>query len=441
MRKMLKMSIACAVMMGAGAVSAQADNVDILSNVKVNGQIRARYEMVDASDAANKPNANALTNRLVLGVGADMFGTDWLSAYAEMTDVRALNNNYDDKFAGNGTETNDVVADSEQTRLTQSYIDLKYGKTKLRVGRQIINLDNQRFVGAVDWGQMPQTFDAYTLTDNTIENLNLTASYITQVNRVFNQDNTVSANAATAGKYDTRSILLNASYKVMDELKVTAYDYMIGQGTATTNGTGGSDTYGIALTGDVAVANGIKVNYRAEYAKQTDPTMENKSATGNVNVDASYYDLELGANISGILVGAQYEVLSGDGDATGKETAFATPLATLHAHNGWADMFLATPTAGLVDMNLMVGYTSKEIGTAKVIYHDYTSDVGSKDWGTELDVVYTRAIPGVNNLTGMLKYANYSADSSTKNTAFVGTNMNIDTSKFIAMLDYKFATK
>ena len=39
-----------------------------------------------------------------------------------------------------------------------------------------------------------------------------------------------------------------------------------------------------------------------------------------------------------------FEVLEGDGT-----TAFQTPLATLHAFQGWADQFLVTPGAGVDD--------------------------------------------------------------------------------------------
>lgn len=414
--------MAAVMMMGVGAVSAQAEGTDILTNIKAKGQVRARYEMVDTNNAT--PNANALTNRLTVGVSADLLGTDWLSAYAEMTDVRALNDNYNDGYAGNGVENHNTVADAEQTRLTQAYIDIKYGKTKLRAGRQMINLDNQRFVGAVDWRQMPQTFDAYTLTNNSIDNLNLTAVYVNQVNRVFADET-----GARAKDWDTRTLLLNASYKVMDELKVTAYDYMIGTGTA---GGMGSDTYGVALTGDIKAADGVKVGYRAEYANQTDATMENSGFDNSTsNVDADYMNFQLNADVSGFLVGAQYEVLSGTNGTDGN-TAFATPLATLHAHNGFADMFLTTPAAGLEDLNICLGYKSKDLGMLKATYHDYTAEVGNADYGTELDVTYARAIPGVNNLSGLLKVADFNADDA---SAYV------DTTKFWAMLDYKFATK
>lgn len=427
MRKMVKMSMAAVMVMGIGSVSAQAEGTEILSNIKVDGQARARYEMVDKNNA--KPNANAITNRLKIGIGADLFGTDWLSAYAEMTDVRALNENYDSTSNG---ENHQIVADPEQTRLTQAYLDIKLGDPKLRIGRQAINLDNQRFVGAVDWRQMFQTFDAYTLTYNSIENLNLFASYVTQVNRVFDKE-------TAAGDWDTRTLLLNASYKVMDELKVTAYGYLIGEGTSTA--VGGADTYGMSLTGNVNAIDGVKLDYRAEYATQTDPSMESSglAAGSNVKADANYYNIELNADISGFLAGIQYEVLSGDGDGAGDESTFQTPLATLHAHNGYGDIFLTTPDAGLEDLNFTLGYKSKEFGTLKAIYHDFSSEVGSIDYGRELDIIYTRAVPGVNNLTGTLKFVDYNAGD----TVAEGnpTAQSYDMTKFVAMLDYKFSTK
>ncbi len=36
---------------------------------------------------------------------------------------------------------------------------------------------------------------------------------------------------------------------------------------------------------------------------------------------------------------------------------FATPLATLHIFNGWADLFLTTPANGLKDLYFQAGYS------------------------------------------------------------------------------------
>ena len=405
MRKMLKMSIAAAMVMGIGSVSAQADGINIISNVKANGELRLRYENVDQDNALK--NANAFTSRLRIGASADLLDTDWLSAYVEMTNVANLNSNYN---ATNGKDTaHSVVADPEQTRLTQSYLDAKFGDTNLRFGRQQIKLDNVRFVGNVGWRQMFQTFDAVTLTNKSIENLDLFASYITRVNAVKYE-----------AKSSVRHLLVNVSYKVMPELKVTAYSYMLG----TTH-----DTYGLALTGKVGISDGVKLNYRAEYATQTDPTMENKGTDkDSVKVDSDYIRVDLGVNANGILAGIGYEVL-GEDDEGGR--GFNTPLATLHAHNGWGDQFLKTPVGGLEDLSLMAGYKAKDFGTFKVVYHDYSSDASSTDYGTEINAVYTNKIPGVNGLTGLIKVADFDADTDGGMT---------DTTKIWLSLGYKFAS-
>ena len=379
----------------------------LLDNITVKGEIRPRYEMVD-DDNANS-NANAVTNRLQIGVKADLFATDWLSGYAEMTDVHNANDNYNS--TNNGQTGYSVVVDPAQTRLTQSYLDFKLNKTLFRVGRQMVVLDNKRFVGAVNWRQMPQTFDAYALVDNSLENLKLLAAYVSQVNTI---------KAGDSDSYNTDTVLLNAKYKANDALNVTGYGYLIGSL---------HDTYGLALTGKAA-----SINYRAEYAKQADASLETGNQ-GKPDADADYINLQADMNMSGFLVGAQYEVLSGTESAD--KTAFTTPLATLHAFNGWADKFLATPATGLVDMSLMVGYKSKSFGVAKAIWHDFSSDVSSIDYGSELDLLYKRAVPGFKNLSGMVKAAMYSAgdDVAAGNSVPLAT----DTTNVWLMPDNKFS--
>jgi len=405
MKKMIKMSLAAAMIMGISSVTAQA--TEIMSNVKAKGEIRARYENVDADNGKN--DANALTNRLMIGVGADLFGTDFLSAYVEMTDVHALNDNYNSTNNGGGSGNVQVVADPEQTRVTQAYIDIKSNGFLLRSGRQMINLDNQRFVGAVGWRQMPQTFDAFLLSYTGVKNLNLAAVYVSQVNRIF---------ADARNSFETETVLLNGSYKVSDALKVTLYDYMISSV---------SDTYGISLTGKTKLGD-AKINYRAEYAVQADASLETDN-NGKPDADADYYNLNVGVNMNGILGSIGYEVLSG-ANASGSETAFSTPLATLHGKNGWADKFLGTPAGGIEDLSFMLGYKSKDLGLFKVVYHDFQADTGSVgDYGTEIDAVYKNKVPGVKGLVAMLKYADYDAD-----------NYSVDTTKIWFMLDYKFAT-
>ena len=70
------------------------------------------------------------------------------------------------------------------------------------------------------------------------------------------------------------------------------------------------------------------------------------------------------------------------GDGT---VSVQTPLATLHAFDGWADKFLTTPKDGIDDAYVSVG---KKLYGVELLasYHDFSSDNLSYDYGTELDL-------------------------------------------------------
>lgn len=388
-----------------------ADAFTVFSDAKFNGEIRPRYENVDVQDSTKK-NANAMTVRATVGLEANLLGIDGLSGKVDGTTVQAIGGQHYFDGTNNGMRGYETVVDPDQTRISQAYLQYKLGKTVAKVGRQVINLDNQRFVGSVDWRQMMQSFDAAVISDNTIDNLTLIGAYVWGRAPV--------SDAATA---NTNSIILNGSYKISDILKVTAYDYMISSA---------SDTIGMSLTGNIPVSV-AKIAYRAEYASQGDASRDTDSAHKDVKADASYYNLDALANVNGVLIGAGYEFLSGHTTGDGK-TAFYAPLGTLHAFNGWADKFLAaTPTGGLCDASATLGYTAAGFGKAMVIYHDFKTDESmstKSDLGNEWDMLYTNAIPGIKGLTGLAKAAYYQGGDV--------ANYTKDVSKIWLQLDYKF---
>jgi hypothetical protein len=175
---------------------------------------------------------------------------------------------------------------------------------------------------------------------------------------------------------------------------------------------------------------------------QSDPTME--YSVKNVKADADYYNLDLGANFSGILAGVNYEVLSG---ASGSKTTFNPKLGTNHKFNGWADVFYvaANPTGGLKDANIRLGYKAKGFGKVLGVYHSFTADTKmaaasgtgtTDDLGSEMDIVYVNAIPGFKNLKGLVKYAYYSKGDAAENVQF--STWNHDKTVGWVQLDYKF---
>ena len=421
---LLSMATVPLVLSGLSVSASAADGINILDNMKLKGEIRPRYENVDVSNST-KTDANAFTVRTKLAVTADLLGVDGLTA---TVGVISVNNFGSDKYNStlNNETAYETVADPQQAMISNASVDYSMNGTTLHAGRDQINIDNQRFIGTVGWRQLERSYDSVFVANNSIKNLSVLAAW------VYGYQGVANVGASTADRTtDTNTVLLHAAYTVMPELKVTAYDYMIANV---------HDTYGIALTGKVKL-DAAKLTYRAEYAQQGDATMEIHTQTPTTGkADAYYYNLDLGANVNGILAGINYEFLSG-ANASGTETAFSTPLATGHKFNGWADKFLATPTGGLVDANIRLGYTAKGLGKLLAFYHDFTADTttgmvdvngnASDDLGSEFDVVYTNKIPGVNNLTGLLKYADYSGGS------VVGyTN---DVRKIWVGLDYKFA--
>ncbi len=391
------------------------DGFSLFSNSKFNGEIRPRYESVEVEDST-KQNANAYTVRATLGMEATLLSVDGLSIKVDGTTVQTLAaTKYDnDPSASKGDSRYKIVADPEQTRFTQAYLQYKLGTTTLKAGRQIVNLDTQRFIGSVDWRQMPQSLDALSITNTSIPGLSLYGAYVYSYATVFDEPT-----------QESESVLLNGSYKFNDMLKITAYDYML----SLEKGQFAADTYGLALNGDVPV--GVaKLGYRGEYALQKDSTFDKINTSTKGEADASYYLFEATAGMMGATLGAGYEFLSG---AQGSKTKFQTPLATLHKFNGTADKFLATPTGGLVDTYASLGYGAAGLGNALVTYHTFETDVsmsGKSDLGSEWDVQYSNMIPGIKGLNALVKVALYEGGDVT------GYTKNVE--KFWLQLGYKF---
>jgi hypothetical protein len=402
--KFSKLSFAAAcIFLGTSSpvASDSGTGFQLFSDSLLYAQIRPRYEYADID--GGKEAANALTNRTVIGGKfSQLAGVKGLNAAIEATNVTHFGI-MDDYFPEQGDY--DVIMDPSQTRMTQAHLTYQMGETTFIAGRKMFTLDNQRFVGHVGWRQMPQTYDMLAVIDKSIKNLTLTGAYVNGINKIFENR-----------RDKTNSVLLNASYAVMPELKVTGYGYMLASI---------HDTIGIRATGKRNVS-GVKLSYEAEYALQDKPSFESESM-GNIKPDqeAQYYKLAVKGKYDRFLLGAAYEVLGEkEGDGGG---AFSTPLATLHAMAGFADRFLKTPVNGLADLNFTLGYIDKKLGKFLAFYHLFESADGGDDYGSELDLVYVRKFN--KNLGMFVKSAFY----------WEGDDLaNNDAIKYWLMLDYKF---
>jgi len=385
----------------ATVLAQEAATATTLTEAVTSGQahvyLRYRYEFVDqdfnrVTGVPFTENANASTLRVRLNYKTGSW-RDW-SGFGEFDYVGHLLLTDFNSGAGTspGKEQFPVVADPEGADLNQLYLDYDgFSDTNLRFGRRRILLDNQRFVGGVGWRQNEQTYDSVSGTFKGLPNTELFVSYVGQVNRIFGE-------RSAAGKDDTNTVLLNAKIKLMDGWSVVPYGYYIDSKDFPVFSTG---TLGARLAGSIPAGDG-KISLVGEIASQTDV------ANAPVSYRANYLHFDLlWAMKNGLSLGLAFESLGGDSNATGE--AFRTPLATLHKFQGWADQFLATPNAGVDDLNVTAKYQWKKWNML-ARYHDFSAQSGSANWGSEFDISVGRSF---NERFGVLfKGAFFSADDA-----------------------------
>lgn len=356
---------------------------------------RWRLETVDQDPLPH----NATTIPLRARVSYTTANWSGFSAKAEVDFV--TNFGLDNFNAGGGNTPNPpgypVIADPTGEDLNQVYLQYQAGfGGQFRVGRQRIIYDNSRFIGNVGWRQNEQTYDAFTFTQKTAGGFNLQYAYVDKVHRIFGND-------VAAGEHGQSTHLLNLAYGIKDFGKLTLYYYDIDNDDVA----GFSNTtWGVRWHGSHGTS-GPKLGYGVEFASQQD------NADNPVAYAADYWRFDLSAAFSKATVYVGYESLEGDQNRPGQ--AFRTPLATLHAMNGWADKFLATPAAGLNDAYAGVKGT---LGKWKwnVLYHDFSAQSGSADYGSEIDASIARKFK--QNFSVLLKAARFDTDSP----AFGDTN-------------------
>lgn len=397
-----------------------------LADGKLNVNVRARYEQADEEGVKTiTKDSYAPTIRTRVGyTTAPLYG---FQAMVEGVNVSAIGPEHNYNAAGsNGQGARPVVADPPLTRVDQAWVAYSYQKwISAKAGQQQINLDNQRFVGDVGWRQNMQTYDAVTVGSEPVKDLNLYYGYVWDVHRVFGD---VSGLPAANTDFDSSSHLINLSYSGWKYGRFVGYTYLLDLKNA--GGAANScATYGGYFAGQAGVSSSVAVDYRAEFAWQT------QYGDSTLDYGADYYNLEAGVSVKPFAFGGGYEDL-GSGANTGVgggRASFRTPLATLHAFNGWDDIFLTTPTDGLCDLYGYAQITLPAQIPVRFVYHKYDADYGGGDYGQEFDLVGSRKFGKY--WTVLLKYAYYQGQDTPSPSL---TAANVDVQKFWAQVEFNF---
>ncbi len=354
---------------------------------KLELDVRYRFETVDEDGFAE--DAEASTIRTRLGYTSRTYRQFY--GKVEMEDVSDIGDD-DYNSTANGKVQFPVVADPDDTELNQAFVGWKgeHHGLEARLGRQRIQLDNLRFIANVGWRQNEQTYDGLSFAAKPLPKLELYAAHLSQVNKIFGAHH---PNPLFA-RQDLNAWVLEGDWQTPPG-KVGLFGHWLEfeDVPASSHRNVGVRFHGKRkLRGD----EGPSLRYRIVFADQTD------FADGDAAIDVGYVHGEIGVDFApvGVLLG--YELLEGNGSY-----GFSTPLATLHAWNGWVDRFLNTPPDGLRDVYLVL---SASPGAWKVAgnYHIYDADVGGADYGKEVGLVASR--PFCKTFSFTLKAADYSTD-------------------------------
>jgi hypothetical protein len=415
------------------ATAAPETLLDAIKQGKSMTSFRLRYENLNQEAyQSTVPNAKkldtgeAFTLRSLIGWQTAPFKD--LSFAAQLTDVHEFNNDFNDRrnnAAEPGKSAYPNIVDPGYTDVNQLYVDWTgIQDTKLRLGRQQLNLDNVRFIGDIGFRQNMQVFDGVSVLNKSIVDVEIFAAHFSKVRQI------------TTKLRDGNIDIVNAKYRISPTESLIGYGYFVdvenlGQNggnpaaiaTAAQggNGLGGSSdaavsatninptqtdasskTFGVRLDGAHKVNDDWRVLYTAEYAKQND------YRSGNPLIDAHYFKLGGGAAYGVWSVRLGHEKLSSN---DGKY-AFQTPLGTNHLFQGWADVFLTTPRQGMEDTFISI---AGNIAKAKLQaeYHVFKSDEKYQSlngrladkYGTELDLSVSYSFS--KELLGKVEYARF----------------------------------
>lgn len=379
------------LMAGLASSPALADPLDLKPLIDA----RLRYEHVEQAPITS--DADAVTARIRAGLEAKSGN---VSILVESEATLAISERYNSGL--NGKTGFPLVADPQNIELNRAQLQYRgLPKTIVTIGRQRINLDDQRFVGSVGWRDNEQTFDAARVEWSGVKGFRADLTYARADRTIWGVDGGNRHGPARLPAIGGDNVFANLGY-TMKLGTLTGFAYLVDQDQRLVFANS-SQTYGGRFAGTSALSRTVKLSYAASFARQSD---YHRNPNGYA---ASYYAGELGLGVKAFSLGGGYEVLGADKGAA--LTSFQTPLATLHKFNGWADKFLVTPPNGLRDAYGSIGYGWKRVAGFDAIgltavYHRFDSDRLGQRYGDEIDV---QASLKRGRYSALVKYADYSA--------------------------------
>jgi hypothetical protein len=356
--------------------------------------IRARYEFAD-TDGLDPSHAFTLRERL----GFKTAAFHGFSALVEGSFTQAVIDDYTsgDASANPVTPGNTVISDPESNSLNQAYLQYSAFETAVKIGRQRIIYDNAAIIGNVGWRQNEQTFDAISISSTWFSDLTLNYAYSNRVNRIFGSE------ALGTNKDVTGDIhLLNASYTGVKGVTLGAYAYLMDFDAP--DGWD-NDTFGISAKGTIA---GLLLYGEFAFQNEADPANNQDALYAHVTATKTFGKQSLTLGVEHL------------------DAGFQTPLATVHAFNGFADVFIGQRINGTLPglTDIYLSHTTPIFSDIKWtnVLHAYGDDNASTDLGWEYNSVLLKKFN--ENVSATVEISHFETESNFPTTTRASLGVN-----------------
>jgi hypothetical protein len=400
--KLVKMSLAAAVMLGASAFA--------IDNVKVSGDAKLYYGTDNKDQAAgisddlfDQANSYADT-ALRLGVTADLVKGVSMGATAYAISTLGLENNL---VANTWTGGHDAAVE-DNSWMGELWLAGTMGKTTLKVGR--MELDTP-LTFSEKWSIVPNTFDAAVVINQDIPDTTVVAAWVGKSNGVDALNASASAadrdaimrDAAKFGTFMENGAyaagIVNNSFK---PLTLQGWYYNIGMV---------ADAYW--LQADMDLVAGVKVG--AQYAN-IDPKSD--GSLGNTAETSSAYAFKLAyQGIEGLNVSGAYSQADNKGTVQIQNVA-ASGQSKLYTEAWWNYTYVGSKDAEA--FNLTAEYAMKDVAKFGVYYTTVSNDIATGVAGStkEMDEVAVTATKSFGPLDATLAYVSTDADDQNNGSQY-----------------------
>ena len=341
--------------------------VDSIEGGKLILELRPRYNRIDETDRELRTEGGTL--RAIAGWRS----TPWYGLRFTLEGIHADHigpKRFNDDASQLPISPYPLLPDPRHTGVNQAFVE--YGGVegwRVKAGRQVVRIDNQRWISDNDFRQVPQLFDGVRVAFAGIENAELEAAHFRRIR-------------TTSGETESLKLsVLHASWNPLPGQALAAYAYFHDQpqnASFTGFANNSHRVVGARLEGALGRGCPIEYPYLVEFAQQK------AYAGGDSRIDARYWRVGAGVATDSWTLRADHETKGSNDGLYGLQT----PLTDHYAFNGWSLHFFNTPRNGLRDRWLTGRYAVGPV-TLYAEAHRFKSDFGGLDYGRENDVGVT----------------------------------------------------